>query len=189
MRAPSCAHAARHVMRVTMLTASAACLALAACATPRANGAADSSAASAGGASGGSAGAPVTDAAAPAGRARITLELDRTRYAPGGTVNVRIVNGDDAGYGFSACQRVVERRRGGEWFTVAEDGRVCTMMLQLLGARETVMVATELPSPLEAGEYRLAITFSREEGPAPGRDTPLPAPAPTRVASAPFRVE
>ena len=187
MRAPSTASVARHVTRVTMLTTSALGVALSACATPRANGGADSAAASP--AAEATAGAPVTSAGPARGGARITLELDRTRYAPGGTVNVRIVNHDDAGYGFSACQRIVERRRGGDWFTVAEPVRMCTMMLQLLGARQTVMVETELPAALEAGEYRVAITFSREEGPAPGRDTPPPAPAPTPVASAPFRVE
>lgn len=193
MRGSTCASVARPVTRVTMLTASAACLMLAACATPRGgDGPADSAAGppGAGSASGGPAGSLVGGAApATGGSARIALELDRTRYAPGGTVNVRIVNRDDAGYGFSACQRTVERRRGGEWFTVPEEGRVCTMMLQLLGARQTVMAETELPTPLDAGEYRIAITFSREEAPAPGRDTPLPAPAPSRIASAPFRVE
>lgn len=192
MRAPSHFSVARHVTRVTMLTASLACAALvSACATPRGgdNGV-DSAAATPGGTPGAAAG-PTTGAVAPAtgGNARITLELDRTRYAAGGTVNLRIVNQDDAGYGFSACQRAVERRRGGEWFTVPEEGRVCTMMLQLVGARQTVMAETELPSPLDAGEYRIVITFSREEGPAPGRDVPAPPATPSRIASAPFRVE
>lgn len=209
MCAPSSPGVARPVTRVTMLTAGTACLvlfALAACATPRSG---DDGADSAGvpkradstvpgAAMGGSAGSSATGApgategsASPAagGQARITIELDRTRYAPGATVNLRIVNRDDAGYGFSACPRTIERRRGSGWVTVPEEGRMCTMMLQLLGARETVMAETDLPTPLERGEYRIAITFSREEGPAPGRDTPPPAPAPTRVTSAAFRVE
>ena len=195
MRAPSCTTFARRVTRVTMLTATAATLALLplACATPRGGDNGDTSAAAAPGTGGGtpSASGSASGDVAPAtgGNARITLELDRTRYAPGGTVNLRIVNRDDAGYGFSACQRAVERRRGGEWFTVPEEGRMCTMMLQLVGARQTAMAETELPSPLEAGEYRIAITFSREEGPAPGRDVPAPAATPSRIASAPFRVE
>jgi hypothetical protein len=194
MRTPSLTAAgARRVTRLTILTtvlASGALLA-GACATPRgSDGGADSAVASgnAGGVSAAGAARGET-APPPGGDARITLELDRTRYAPGGTVNVRIVSQDDAGYGFSACQRQIERRRSGEWFSIPEEGRMCTMMLQLIGARQTVMVETELPSPLEAGEYRLVLTFSREEGPAPGRDTPAPAAAPTRVASAPFRVE
>lgn len=194
MRAPSHAGVMHRVTRVTMLTAAAAYLSVVACATPRGgDGAADSanttpdaSAASPGGA----AGTPAGEAApAPGGRAQIVLELDRTRYAPGSTVNVRIINRDDAGYGFNGCQRQVERRRGGQWVTVPEEGRICTMMLQLVGARQTVMVATELPAGMEAGEYRIAITFSREEGPAPGPDVPASAPPPIRAVSAAFRVE
>ena len=182
---------AHHVTRVTMLTAAlaSAVVLASACATPRgSDGNADSAAGPASGASG-AGGARGDVAPPPSGNARISLELDRTIYAPGGTVNVRIVNQDDHGYGFSACQRQVERRRAGEWFSIPEEGRMCTMMLQLIGARQTVMVETELPTPMEAGEYRLVLTFSREEGPAPGRDAPAPPAAPSRVASAPFRVE
>ena len=187
---PSIARAARSVTKLTTIarTVSLALgtLALAACVTPRNGEGTSDSVATPGAPSGAPAGqvAPATG-----GSAKVTLETDRTIYPPGGTVNLRIINGDDVGYGFSACTRLVERRRSGEWFSVAEGGRMCTMMLQLIGARQTVMATTELPSPLEAGEYRLVITFSREEGPAPGRDMPATTPAPTRVATAPFRVE
>jgi hypothetical protein len=197
---PSITRAARSVMKLTFMaptsmarTAVALAIATvtaAACVTPRSGDGTTDSAAAPGASSGASPGAPAGQMApSTGGSAKVTLETDRTIYPPGGTVNLRIINGDDVGYGFSACTRLVERRRSGEWFSVAEEGRVCTMMLQLLGPRQTVMATTELPSPLEAGEYRIVITFSREEGPAPGRDMPATTPAPSRVATAPFRVE
>ena len=145
-------------MARTAVALAIATVTVAACVTPRnGEGTADSAAAR-----DASPGAPAGQvASSTGGSAKVTLETDRTIYPPGGTVNLRIINGDDVGYGFSACTRLVERRRSGEWFSVAEEGRVCTMMLQLLGPRQTVMATTELPSPLEAGEYRIVITFSR----------------------------
>ena len=181
------------------LVASAAMVATFACATPRGDGTSDSTAAS--GSSSARPGAAAGDVApsgstsvAAGGNAsdaqrHVALQLDRTRYAAGATVNLRIVNHDDVGYGFSACQRVVERRRGGAWEAVPEEGRMCTMQLQLLGARQTAMASTELPQPLAAGDYRIAITFSREEGPMPPGREPTAAPAPVHATSAAFHVE
>ena len=194
------AHAGARARRVTFvaLASIVAMTMVTACATPRGDGASDST--GAGGTSSARPGAAAGDVA-PSGsapdntggasdaRQHVALELDRTRYAAGATVNLRIVNRDDVGYGFSACQRAIEHRRGGTWETVPEEGRMCTMQLQLLGARHTAMATTELPTPLAAGEYRIAITFSREEGPVPPGREPTAAPAPVRATSATFRVE
>jgi hypothetical protein len=180
-------HRARRASRVAVGTLAIAAL-MAACATRRGGeSTADSGAAAA--ANGMNPGTPAPDVMPASSNARIALEVDGTSLAAGATVHVRIVNRSDAGYGFSACQRSIEWRRSGEWFSVPEEGRMCTMILQLLGPRQTTTVETQLPETMVPGEYRIVMTFSREEGPAPGRETPAPAAQPLRVASDPFRVE
>ncbi|MGH7720031.1 MAG: hypothetical protein ACREON_14465, partial [Gemmatimonadaceae bacterium] len=49
--------------------------------------------------------------AAPAGR--VELRTDRTRYRPGATVGLTIVNRSDSAYAFNPCTRAIERETGG----------------------------------------------------------------------------
>jgi hypothetical protein len=172
-----------------------ACLIAAGCATPRPEGsAADTPQASGAGLGAGSTGVgarmdslpPVLPSTNEA-HAPVVLELDRTRYAPGASVRLRIVNRSGLGYGYNACTRVIERQLGSSWTRVAEAGRACTMELRILGPNETATQQVELPRPLPAGDYRLVLSLSREEGPPPGPG--IPTPGPVRATSAPFRVD
>jgi hypothetical protein len=149
---------------------------IAACAGPQPGGEADSAPAQ-GAAPPAAAAARDTAAASQGG---VTLTLDRGQYAAGDPVTLRIENRSGGGLGYNACTRAVERREGAGWVAVKED-RICTMELRLLGSGETATERTELPSPLPAGEYRLALAMSREE-PAPAGAGPI------RATSAAFEV-
>lgn len=124
---------------------------------------------------------PASDGALP--QAPVALELDRTQYAAGGTVNMRLVSRGSQPYGYNPCTRTVEQRSRERWVPVAEPDRICTMELRLLAPGETALATTELPDALEAGEYRLALALTQEGSPpddgAPGR---------VRATSAAFRV-
>jgi hypothetical protein len=170
----------------------AALLLIAGCASPRAVDGTDTGAATSTAATG-TAGTATTPAGAQVPvrtdttrSTGVTIELDRASYEAGATVSLRITNGSGASLGYNACTREVERRDGAQWAVVPEPERVCTRELRLLGAGETVTERTDLPRPLPAGEYRLAIAFSREEQPAPRPDTS--ADGPIRATSTPFTV-
>src|SRR5689334_18413071 len=180
MPSPTSFPARRDLRPVLRATAVATVLVSLACASPRGS-AADSASANVSG--------DVELAAGRTGGARIDLEVDRTQYAAGDTVRMRIISREDAGYGYNACMRTVEWRRSGEWFSVPEEGRMCTMNLAILAPGQTAEATTTLPETMRPGDYRVVITFSREESPMPGGRMASGAPAPARVASAPFRVE
>lgn len=165
----------------------AALLLVAACASSRPADGADTGAATS------TAGAATTPSGAqqPAGtdtaRATgVTIELDRASYEAGATVTLRLTNRSGASLGYNACTRTVERRDGAQWVAVPEPERICTRELRLLGAGETATEQTDLPRPLPAGEYRLVVSLSREEQPAPRPDTS--ADGPIRATSTPFTV-
>ena len=166
-----------------VLTYAVATLAVAACASSRSGSEAESATASAGATASGTAAPPAgaaardTSAASPGG---VTIALDRAQYAAGDPVALRIENRSGGGLGYNACTRAVERREGASWVAVKED-RICTMELRLLANGETASERTELPSPLPAGEYRIALAMSREE-PAPAGAGPI------RATSAAFQV-
>ena len=123
------------------------------------------------------------------GGAKIEIELDSPRHLAGDTVQMRIINHEDAAFGFNACTRTIEWRKTGEWFAVPDTARVCTMNLQTLRARDSVNVTTTLPGILLPGDYRIVISFSREEGPAPaGRVATTPS-ATARIATREFMVQ
>jgi hypothetical protein len=116
----------------------------------------------------------------------VTVTPDRTAYAPGADVSLRIENKSDMLLGYNACTRRVEKESGSEWIEIAEPDRVCTMELRLLAARATVTETTELPSSLASGRYRLVLSLSPE--PSAG-EPPGERREPVLAASTVFRVE
>ncbi|MDQ3949904.1 MAG: hypothetical protein M3282_06135 [Gemmatimonadota bacterium] len=111
----------------------------------------------------------------------VMITLDRTRYAPGSRVEMRVTNHTSETRGFNPCTRSVERRQGDSWVMVPEPGRVCTMEIWLVNPHGSRAGTTELPAWLPRGTYRLALILTREGGGPP---------APTvRALSEPFQVE
>jgi hypothetical protein len=115
--------------------------------------------------------------------APVAVELDRTQYASGGTLNLRLVNRSAETFGYNPCTRTIEVRENGRWRAVLEPDRICTMELRLLGPRETAMATTELPDTIADGDFRLAIRLTPEG--APTDSVPRGA---MRAVSATFRV-
>lgn len=115
-------------------------------------------------------------AAAPSAAAgdSIVLTTDKRSYRAGDGVTLRIDNRTAGTYGFNACTRGVERRDGAAWTDVPDEGRMCTMILQLANPRAITTATTSLPSPLAAGQYRLVLRMSRQES---GSPTALPLPS------------
>lgn len=113
----------------------------------------------------------------------VELRTDRTSYQAGGEVTLTLVNHGPAGYTFNPCFRTIQRQAAGAWDTVRETDRVCTMQAWMLEPGATRTAATELPSSLVPGRYRLLLQLTPTE-PAP----PPPA-EPTTVTSPPFTVE
>jgi hypothetical protein len=126
-----------------------------------------------------------TDSApAAADSTAVELRVDSTSYAAGGQVALTITNHSNTTVSFNPCTRIVERESGSAWVPVEEPNRVCTMEAWLLEPHATRNATTELPSPLEAGRYRLVILLTREGAggtPASGADR-------LRAVSAPFTV-
>lgn len=97
------------------------------------------------------------------GAAEVTLTLDRTSYSSGADVTMRIQNSGRDTLGYNPCSnRVVERQDGSSWTAVPEPNRMCTMELRLLNPGQTQTAGTDLPSPLPAGTYRIALTLGRQ---------------------------
>ncbi len=126
-----------------------------------------------------SAGATASDSQ-PQPSTRIELRTDSTRYAPGAKVTLTLVNKADATYAFNPCTRIVMRETGGRWENVDEPQRMCTMEAWLLEPNATRSGDTELPGSLEAGQYRIAVSLSRE-GQTPPAEHELAMSAPFTV--------
>lgn len=110
----------------------------------------------------------------------VTLTVDLTSYAPGGTVAMRIRNHTSDTLGFNQCSsRVVERQEGTRWVAHPEPGRMCTMQLQLLMPNDTTTATTDLPQDIRGGTYRIVLSLSRQSAANPGT---------VRAASPSFRV-
>ena len=96
------------------------------------------------------------------------LTLDRTSFAPGGEVIMRIASRSNDTLGFNPCSnRVVERQQGESWAPHAEPNRMCTMELRLLLPRQSQTAITDLPANLTSGTYRIVLNFSRQRTPPP----------------------
>jgi hypothetical protein len=115
----------------------------------------------------------------------VTIGLDRTSYAAGAQVQLRLTNHTAETLGFNPCTRSIERRQDDAWSLIVETGRVCTMQLYLLNPHATRTEATELPAGLERGTYRVVLAFTRE-GPNVTPQTPAST---IRAVSAPFEVQ
>jgi hypothetical protein len=97
------------------------------------------------------------------------LRLDRTTFAAGAQVMMRITSRTSDTLGYNPCSnRVVERQQGSGWAPHAEPDRMCTMELRLLMPRETQSAETDLPANLTAGSYRIVLRLSRQRQPPPG---------------------
>ena len=111
----------------------------------------------------------------------VTIGLDRSSYAPGTRVELRLTNNTGEQLGYNACFRSLERQVGDSWTLIVERGRVCTMQLDVLEPRATRVDRTSLPPSLERGRYRLVLSFSRESAGAPAERI--------RATSGPFQVQ
>ncbi len=115
----------------------------------------------------------------------VTIDLDRTTYRAGDQVWLRVTNHTADQLGFNPCARSIERRNNDSWALIVEPARVCTMQLFLLNAHASRTDATDLPTSLDRGMYRIALGFTRE---TPGV-TPQTPSSTIRAVSAPFQVE
>ena len=115
------------------------------------------------------------------------LTLDRTAFAPGAEVILRIASRSSDTLGYNPCSnRVVERQQGDGWVPHPEPNRMCTMELRLLMPRQSQTAMTDLPGNLAGGTYRILLNFSRQRTPPPN------APADwglVRATSPSFRVQ
>jgi hypothetical protein len=127
-------------------------------------------------------GAPPTQESPATG---VTIDLDRTTYRAGDQVWLRVTNHTADQLGYNPCTRSIERRSNDSWALIVEPARVCTMQLFLLNAHASRTDATDLPSSLDRGTYRIALGFTRE---TPGVTPQTPA-STIRAVSAPFQVE
>lgn len=99
-----------------------------------------------------------------------TLTLDRSAYAAGGEVTMRITSQSSDTLGYNPCSnRSVERQQGERWVVHPEPDRVCTMEIRFLLPGQTATARTNLPADLGAGTYRIALTLRPENGSAPVR--------------------
>jgi hypothetical protein len=115
----------------------------------------------------------------------VTIDLDKTTYSAGDQVWLRVTNHTTDQLGYNPCARSIERRNNDSWALIVEPARVCTMQLFLLNAHATRTDATDLPTSLERGTYRIALGFTRE---TPGV-TPQTPNSTIRAVSAPFQVQ
>ena len=93
---------------------------------------------------------------------KIELRTDSSRYSSGAAVTLTLVNTTDGTYAFNPCTRIVQREANGGWTPVDEPQRICTMEAWLLEPRATRSGNTELPSALEPGRYRVAVSLTLE---------------------------
>jgi hypothetical protein len=122
--------------------------------------------------------APSNDAAgSAAGADEVTVALDRTTYAKGGMVAMRITSRSRETLGFNQCSsRAVERQDGSHWVPHPEPDRTCTMELQILMPGETQTATTDLPDVLPPGTYRIVVSFG-SQGTGPSRTVRAVSPA------------
>lgn len=93
----------------------------------------------------------------------VVLAVDKTDYAPGGTVAMTISNHRTDTLGYNPCSdRSFERDSGGRWVVHPEPNRVCTMELRLLNPHESVTANTNAPGDASAGTYRIVLRLRPE---------------------------
>ena len=108
---------------------------------------------------------PPASPAAPAAEAltradSIVLRTDKTQYRAGEAMTLTFENRSGSSYTFNPCTRTIEREASGTWTTLPDEGRMCTMQAFILAPHGTRTGTTELPSPLVAGRYRVAVRMT-----------------------------
>jgi Big-like domain-containing protein len=93
----------------------------------------------------------------------IVLRTDKAQYHAGETMTLTFENKSGASYTFNPCTRTIERESGGGWTPMPDEGRMCTMQAFILAPHATQTGTTELPSPLAAGRYRVAVRMTLDQ--------------------------
>lgn len=102
-------------------------------------------------------------APSPARADSIVLRTDKAQYRAGETMTLTFENRSSASYTFNPCTRTIERESGGGWTPMPDEGRMCTMQAFILAPHATQTGTTELPSPLAAGRYRVAVRMTPDQ--------------------------
>jgi hypothetical protein len=92
----------------------------------------------------------------------VVLRTDKAQYRPGEQMTLTFENRSASSYAFNPCTRSLERENGGSWSAVPEEGRMCTMEAWILDPHGTRSGATELPTSLTPGRYRVVVRMSVE---------------------------
>jgi len=93
----------------------------------------------------------------------VLLRTDKTQYRAGEKMTLTLENKSAASFTFNPCTRSIERQDGAVWTALPDEGRMCTMEAWLLDPHGTRSGATDLPSPLPAGRYRVVVRLTREQ--------------------------
>lgn len=93
------------------------------------------------------------------GGAAITLEVDRTSYAPEMDIVVRLNNGLDEPIGYNACTIASEVEADGRWRRI-ESLRLCTAAIYTLESGESVSFSEPVDG-WARGRYRLVLSVHR----------------------------
>ena len=93
----------------------------------------------------------------------ITVRTDKTQYRAGETMTLTFENRSALPYTFNACTRTIEKESNGSWTALPDEGRMCTMQAFLLAPHSTQTGSTELPTPLAAGRYRVAVRMTLDQ--------------------------
>ena len=102
------------------------------------------------------------------------LRTDKSQYRAGEKVTLTFENKSSRSYAFNPCTRTIEREENGTWTALPDAGRMCTMEAWILDPHGTRTGPTELPSPMEAGRYRVVVRMT-VESPGGASATPINA--------------
>ena len=111
----------------------------------------------------------------------VVLRTDKSQYHAGEKVTLTFENKSSRSYAFNPCTRTIEREENGTWTALPDAGRMCTMEAWILDPHGTRTGPTELPSPMGAGRYRIAVRMTVES-------TDATSAAPVIAVSAPITV-
>ena len=92
----------------------------------------------------------------------VVLKTDKAQYKAGEKMTLTFENRSAASYAFNPCARSIEREDGGVWKALPDEGRMCTMEAWILEPRGTRTGATELPTTIAAGRYRVVVRMTVE---------------------------
>jgi hypothetical protein len=105
----------------------------------------------------------------------VVLRTDKSQYRAGEKVTLTFENRSASRYAFNPCTRTLEREENGAWTAMPDEGRMCTMEAWILDPRGTRTGATELPTPLAPGRYRVVVRMTIESPGATGSATAVNA--------------